>query len=97
MAGAPLNSVSCATVGPLPTKSRPWCPSESQDTSEPGPPERSVLVGAGWSGSISSLTVAKVLFITLIAPRTTTPFRMAIPNDSSATIAMTNDTRGGAT
>ena len=44
-AGSPLNCSRAATSGPRPMKLRPCMPSESQVTSEPGPPERSELVG----------------------------------------------------
>ena len=97
VAGALLNSESCATVGPLPTKMRPWWPSEDQDTCEPGPPDRSAEVGAGCFGSNSSLTFENVLFITLIAPRTTTPLRTAMKTASTVMSVTTNETRGGAT
>jgi len=92
-----LNSESCCTVGPAATKIRPWCPSDSHDTSDPGPPERSGLVGAAKSGSVSSLTASKVLLIVVIANRTTIPLSSAIVNASNASITTTAETRGGAT
>ena len=84
MAGAPLNLVSWSTVGPPLTKIRPWCPSDSQDTSDCGPPERSGVRGAGVSGFISLLTVAKVLFMVRIANLTTTPLSSAIVRATSS-------------
>ena len=55
------------------------------------------MVGAGRLGSISSLTLEKVLFKKLIAPRTTTPLRIATFSASSSPTTTTKDTRAGAT
>ena len=97
VAGALLNSVSWATVGPLPTKMRPWWPIEDHDTCEPGPPERSADVGAGCRGSSSLLTFENVLFSRLMVPRMITPLRTAMKTASTAMSVTTNETRGGAT
>ena len=75
---------------------RPWCPSDSQDTSDCGPPDRSGVRGAAVSGFISSLTVAKVLFIVRIANFTTTPLSKAMLSTSSSDTTITAETRGGA-
>ena len=87
-AGAPLNFDSSSTVAAPSTKMRPWWPSVAHVTSEPGPPERSVLVGGGLSGSISLLTDSNVLFIVSIANRRTTPLRIAM---NSATTSNDRD------
>ena len=54
------------------------------------------MSGPGKSGSVSSLTAAKVLFKTLIADRTTTPLSSATVNANSSTTTTTAETRGGA-
>jgi hypothetical protein len=93
----PLNRVRFS-VGVAPaTNTLPWWPKDSQLTSDCGPPDCSVDVGAAKSGSVSSLTASKVLLIVLIAKRTTTPLRIAIVSTSSRVTATTAETRGGAT
>jgi hypothetical protein len=39
-----MNAAMSLAEGPVPVMLRPWRPSESQETSDPGPPERC----AGW-------------------------------------------------
>jgi hypothetical protein len=50
LAAEPVNAAISSAEGPVPLMVRPWRPSDSQDTSDPGPPERSPLVG-GWTPS----------------------------------------------
>lgn len=97
MAGRPSNALSSATDGPPEMKMRPWWPSDSQLTSDSGPPERRTVSGAALSGSVSSLTAANVLLIVLIANRTTTPLSSAIVSASNNVTTITAETRGGAT
>ncbi|MCW2590766.1 MAG: hypothetical protein JWQ86_3193 [Mycobacterium sp.] len=93
---APLNFESSSTVGPFVMKMRPWLPNDFQLTSEPGPPDRSEVVGAGLAGSVSSLTDSNELLTTFIATRTTTPLSSAIVNVNSRATTTTAETRGGA-
>jgi hypothetical protein len=91
-----LNAVSWSTVGPPLMNIRPWCPSDSQVTSDCGPPDRSDVRGAAVSGVISSLTVAKVLFMVCIANFTTTPLSIAVVSTTSSVATITAETLGGA-
>ncbi len=92
-----MNSVRSWTDGPPEMKILPWWPSDSQLTSDCGPPERRSDVGAAKSGSVSSLTAANVLLIVLIATRTTTPLSSATVNANNSATTTTAATRGGAT
>ena len=60
-AGSPLNCSRAAASGPRPMKLRPCMPSESQVTSEPGPPERSELVGLVAPCAVVSLVLPYTL------------------------------------
>ena len=77
-------------------KIRPWCPNDSHDTKDCGPPERSVVFGAAVSGSNSLFTEAKVLFMVRIANFTTTPLSNAMLSATNNVTTMTAETRGGA-
>ena len=60
-AGSPVNSWMAAASGPRPVKLRPCRPSESHVTSDPGPPERSELVGSVAPCAVVSLVLPYTL------------------------------------
>ena len=49
----------CA-VGPVPAMVRPWRPSDAQDTSDPGPPDRRALTGASTPSAVVVLRTEKL-------------------------------------
>ena len=63
---------------------RPWWPSDSHDTSDCGPPDRSGVFGGAVSGLISLLAEAKVLFMVRIANLSTTPLSRVIVSTTSS-------------
>src|SRR5690242_1236336 len=59
-----------AAVGPVATNLRPSFPNDFQDTSDPGPPDRRLLVGWWMPGGVVLFSTEKAWLI-----RATKPFR----------------------
>ena len=73
MAGWPVNFSISLTDGPLPMKLRPCQPSESQGMTEPGPPERRLVVGWCIPSAVIVSRTEYALFMTLTKPCSSRP------------------------
>ena len=73
MAGWWVNFSMSLTEGPLPMKLRPWYPSESHGTSEPGPPERRLVVGLCTPSAVVVSRTEYALFMRLTKPLSSRP------------------------
>ena len=64
--------ISRPTAG-LPAKLRPWRPSDSQDISDPGPPDRSSLVVGSTPSAVVVLRTEKLRSATATNPLSSSP------------------------
>ena len=73
MAVWPVNFSISLADGPLPMKRRPCQPSESHGTSEPGPPERRLVVGWRTPSGVFVSCSEYALLATLTKPWSSRP------------------------
>ena len=86
LAGRPLSAVSSSACGPVATKLRPWKPSVSHATNEPGLPDRSGCTGCSIPGRVLAFCGWNTVRAPAMKPRTSTPLTSVMT--STTTIAV---------
>ena len=85
MASDPLHSAISAADGPVPAMVRPWRPSDSHDTSDPGPPDRSPLVGWVTPSAVVVLRTEKLRSARVASPFSSRPLATSQVRVTTAT------------
>src|SRR3954453_6843185 len=83
------------TVGPRPTKSRPWAPRVSHATSESGPPDRSGVVGCSVPGVVSPFASDAAWLTASTMPLNKKPWKNPITTTTASTTPTAIETRRG--
>ena len=84
-ADEPVNAAISAADGPVPVMVRPWRPSDSHDTNDPGPPDRSGLVGCSTPSAVVVLRTEKLRSARAASPFSSRPLTTSQVTTTTAT------------